>query len=281
MPSPAYMNAKNRIFEFVTKPFAWFFRKANRVNVRLLPKADPIYEASTALGKLKFHCPSALALWRAKTLTTKEPDTINWINSFGPNAVLYDVGANVGLYSLYAALAGARVISFEPEAQNYALLNRNIHANAFQDKITALNIALGDTNSISHLYLSRFEVAGALHNFGKPLDYNKRPFVPEFKQGVMGARLDDLIENFGMPIPTHIKIDVDGCERAVIDGALKSLRDPRLKSILIELNDALQTDRELLEILASFGYVVASKLRSPLFLDESYASVHNYVFERP
>ena len=276
------MSTKHDLFDLAAMPFAWFFHRANRVNVRLAAKADPIYEAVTIFGKLKLHCPTALSLWRAKTLTTKEPDTIKWINSFGPDTVLYDVGANVGLYSLYAALTGAQVVSFEPEAQNYALLNRNIHANALQNKITALNIALCDANRISHLHLSRFEVAGAMHNFDEPVDYNKQPFVPEFKQGVMGARLDDLIKKFDLPRPTHIKIDVDGCERAVIDGAIESLTDLRLKSVLIEINDALSADLELLKILENIGYRMVSRLRSPLFFESSsYASVYNYIYERP
>jgi FkbM family methyltransferase len=274
------MSAKHALFELAARPFAWFFRKANRVNVRLLAKADPIHEATTAHGRLKLHCPNALALWRAATLTTKEPDTVNWINSFGPDAVLYDVGANVGLYSLYAAMAGARVMAFEPESQNYALLNRNIHLNGLQDRITALNIALGDSNRISHLYLSRFEAASALHNFDKAVDYNKQPFVPAFKQGVIGARLDDLVEKYDLPRPTHIKIDVDGCERAVIDGATRSLQDRCVRSVLIELNDSLQTDREIVTVLEGVGYKVKNKLRSPLLGDQSYASVYNYIFDR-
>jgi FkbM family methyltransferase len=274
------MSIKASLFEFLAQPFACLFQRANRFNVRLLAKADPIHEAVTARGRLKFHCPNPLALWRAETLTTKEPDTIEWIDSFGANALLYDVGANVGLYSLYAALTGARVIAFEPEAQNYALLNRNIHANALQEKVSALNVAAGDSTRISHLYLSRFEAAGALHNFDKPVDYNKQPFAPEFKQGVMGARIDDLIEKFDLPRPTHLKVDVDGCERAVIDGASNTLRDAGLRSVLIELNETLAADREIVGILEGYGFHVRSKLRSPLLTELTFPGVYNYVFEK-
>jgi FkbM family methyltransferase len=268
------------LFEIISYPFAAFFRRANRINVRLLAKADPICEVRTWNGGLKFHCPNLLALWRAETLQTKEPDTIDWIHSFGSDALLYDVGANVGLYSLYAARAGARVIAFEPEAQNYALLNRNIHINGLQDKMTALNIAAGDRTRISHLYLSRFEAAGALHNFDRPVDYNQQPFAPAFKQGVMGARLDDLIDHFELPRPTHLKIDVDGAERAVIDGATKLLHDPGLRSVLIELNEMLEADREIVAILEGCGFRVRSKLRSPLLSESTFPGVYNYVFDK-
>jgi len=274
------MSIKASLFELLAQPFVWFFRRANRFNVRLLAKADPIHEAVTSRGKLKFHCPNPLALWRAETLTSKEPDTIAWIDGFGADALLYDVGANVGLYSLYTALAGGRVIAFEPEAQNYALLNKNIHANAFEEKISALNVAVGDSTRISHLYLSRFEAAGALHNFDKPEDYNKQPFVPEFKQGVIGARIDDLIEKFDLPQPTHLKVDVDGGERAVIDGAPNMLRNPKLRSVLIELNETLAADREIVGVLEGYGFHVGSKLRSPVLTELNFPGVYNYVFER-
>jgi FkbM family methyltransferase len=274
------MSIKSSLFDLLAQPFAWFFRSANRINVRLLATADPIYEAVTTRGRLKFHCPNLLALWRAETLTSKEPDTIAWIESFGDGALLYDVGANVGLYSLYTALTGGRVIAFEPEAQNYALLNQNIHANALQERVSALNVAIGDSTRISHLYLSRFEAAGALHNFDKPVDYNKQPFAQEFKQGVMGARIDDLIEKFDLPHPTHLKVDVDGSERAVIDGASKTLRDARLRSVLIELNEMLAADREIVGLLENCGLRVRSKLRSPLLSQSTFPGVYNYVFER-
>ena len=84
----------------------------------------------TQNGKLVFYCLGDLALWRARTLFSKEPETIEWIDGFKDGDVFWDVGANIGVYSLYASI-GRRieVLAFEPSASNYLLLNRNIEYN--------------------------------------------------------------------------------------------------------------------------------------------------------
>ena len=57
---------------------------------------------------------------------SKEPETLNWISSFDPGDNLLDIGANIGIYSPFAAARNHKVISLEPDALNYALLNLNI-----------------------------------------------------------------------------------------------------------------------------------------------------------
>ena len=75
----------------------------------------------------------------------KEPDMIEWIESFNRNDILFDVGANIGLYSIFASKQGIKkVIAFEPEALNFALLNQNIFLNNEQDRIVPLNVGLSN-----------------------------------------------------------------------------------------------------------------------------------------
>ena len=77
--------------------------------------------------KIRFSTPNMVTFLRAQHLLDKEPITIEWILGFTPGDVLIDVGANVGTYSMFAAvMRDAKVYAFEPEAQNFALLNRNI-----------------------------------------------------------------------------------------------------------------------------------------------------------
>src|SRR6185369_11103747 len=73
-------------------------------------------------GELKFLTPNQHCAWRVHTLDTKEPDTIAWLAKMQPGEVLFDVGANMGQYSLIAAKYGLTVHAFEPESQNFALL---------------------------------------------------------------------------------------------------------------------------------------------------------------
>ena len=73
-----------------------------------------------------------------------------------------DIGANVGMYSISAALTRRRqVIAFEPEAQNYALLIRNIQANNLQNLVKAHCIGLSDQNVIFDLNIADMRVGGS------------------------------------------------------------------------------------------------------------------------
>lgn len=271
---------KRRLFNQVLKPVSLFFRSANRVNVGLHEGTTPVYKVPLPGGNLSFYCPSSITLWRAKTLLTKEPDTIEWLDTFKPGDVLFDIGANVGLYSTYAARRGATVYSFEPESQNYALLNQNIYLNNLHDRITALNIALSSEEKINYLNIEDFQPGGSMHNFGADLDFNKEKFRPVFRQGAIGLTLDELIHRYGLPLPTHIKIDVDGLERLIIDGALKTLASPAVKSLLIELNTALKEDLEVVGILESKGFRCVKKYHAPMFEGGLFQEVYNFTFRK-
>ena len=65
---------------------------------------------------MRYVADSQAAEFRIKTLFVKEPMTIEWMHSFRPDEIMLDVGANIGMYSCYAAkIIGARVYAFEPE----------------------------------------------------------------------------------------------------------------------------------------------------------------------
>ena len=77
----------------------------------------------------------------------KEPWTVRWIEEYlEPGEVLYDVGANVGAYSLIAAVGvpGSRVVAFEPGPANFAALCANLELNAVVERVIAVPLALGD-----------------------------------------------------------------------------------------------------------------------------------------
>lgn len=271
---------KRQIFETLTAPINACFKRANALNVNLLERLHPTYKIKLADGELKFSCPNQMSLWRAKTLFSKEPDTIQWINSFADDGVFYDVGANVGMYSLYAAAKHMLVYAFEPESQNYAALNRNIFINHLQDKIHAYNIAISDHMEFGHLYLKEFTIGGALNNFGECINYKKEPFIPGFKQAVTSYPLDFLIEECRLPLPNYLKIDVDGLEASVIAGAKHLLAEPKLCSILIELNTDLKEDSAIIPHLQKFGFSLRSQYRSPAFANSPFKNIFNHIFWR-
>ena len=222
---------------------------------------------------LDIYCPNMLTLWRAQTFETKEPDTLEWIRTFQENDVLYDIGANVGLYSLFAAREkGCQVVAFEPESQNYALLNKHIYINKLNHLIKALCIALSDKTGMDDLYLSNFLVGSALHNFGEEVDADNKKFISKYKQGSISFTLDDLISYGKLPRPTHIKIDVDGIEMKVIQGMLKTLQHASVKSVLLEINPNVVANKEIFGMLESLGFKYALELRIP--------TTSNYIFIR-
>ncbi|MCE5181787.1 MAG: FkbM family methyltransferase [Anaerolineaceae bacterium] len=274
------MNIKQKIFDLVSFPVLLILNRAIRPSVRLVEKLHPIYTVIMGKNIIKYECTSLITLWRAKTLLTKEPDTIEWIDSFGSGDILYDIGANVGMYSIYAASKNIKVIAFEPESQNYAQLNRNIYLNQFQDHIMALNLAVGKNSAIDYLFLSEFTVGGAINNLGSSTDYNHKEMKSVFKQGVMSFSLDNLIEKYNLPVPSHLKIDVDGLESEIICGAKNTLNHAGLKSILIELNENLSEDSGVVEILQKNGFSLKGKYHAPMFDFTEYKDIYNYIFVR-
>ena len=203
--------------------------------------------------EILFDTPNRNCAWRVQTLFDKEPDTIAWIGTFARDAVFVDIGANIGLYSIWAAMtAGARVFAFEPEAQNFALLNRNIVIN--RCNVAAFPLALSDETRIGPLFLSSTEPGGSCHNFGAAVDYKYEPMKPAYKQGAVAMQLDDLIAGGLLPKPDHIKIDVDGIEPKVVRGAEKAIRGAQ--SVLIETNSNLDDHRAMSRMVESWGFRV-------------------------
>lgn len=229
-----------------------------------------------------YNTPNRGAAWRVKTLFEKEPDTIAWLNGFEAGSVLYDVGANVGMYTIYAAgLRGVRVLAFEPESQNFGLLNKNIFSNRLDGLVQAYPVALSDGMSFDRLHLSRFEVAGSCHNFGEKVDFEGRAFRPGYSQGCFAVTLDSLVEQHGMPVPNHIKIDVDGIEHKVIAGARKTLRHPELQSVLIEINTNRGDHRALIDEMVSLGFHwKPEQVEIAVRKEGDFKGVGNYIFLR-
>lgn len=195
--------------------------------------------------------------WRVDSFYDKEPETIKWLSTMTSEDIFFDVGANVGMYSVFAAsLMGATVYAFEPESQNFAVLCKNILLNKVQDKVYPLCAAITNELTLSNLNLSRFDWdgGGSCHSFGEEVGFNLQPRISPFKQLVMGLGLDQLIEDYLLPVPTYLKVDVDGFEHKVINGASKLLLNPKLKTICIELNTNLADHNCVITYLMQQGF---------------------------
>lgn len=244
---------------------------------------QPIVTVNHLGEDIVFFTPSKTAVWRAQTLQTKEPETLAWIETFDRGDLLVDVGANVGMYTIWAAKTrGARVFAFEPEAQNYALLNRNIFLNQVSDTVTAFCVALSDEKKFDRLHLSGVSIGGSCHSFGEEVDFNLRPARFQQSQGCFSTSLDRLIADKVLPPPNHVKIDVDGFEHKVLTGAANAIRHENLRSVLVEVNTNLNEHMAIVDELSRLGFEYSrEEVEKSRVREGPFAGVANFVFRRP
>lgn len=190
-----------------------------------------------------FATPNSLSLYRADSFATKEPGTLEWIEALPEGAIFWDVGANVGLYSIYASKARrCRVYAFEPSVFNLELLARNINHNQLQERVTIVPIALGDALAVASFKMTSTEWGGALSGFGHDVDQNGAPIRAVFEYQTMGVSMDQALSLLQLPQPDSLKIDVDGIEHFILRGGYTVLSQAR--SVLIEINDEFTDQAE-------------------------------------
>lgn len=190
----------------------------------------------------------------------KERETVQLIEEMKPGDVLYDVGANVGAYSLIAAKRhGGQVpiYAFEPGYANYAALCDNLKLNSASDVIHAFPVGLGDETGLARFYYSDVMTGASRHSLGQPLDHNHQPFSPVFGHTVLTWRLDDFIAQYRLPWPTHLKLDVDGTEFRILKGATRALKETR--HLIAELSENDPEFPDIVQYLNSCGLSMAAR----------------------
>lgn len=232
--------------------------------------------------RLSFVTPSEMTQWRVSSFYTKEPDTVRWLESMPDGSVFLDVGANVGMYSIFAAkVKSARVFAFEPESQNFSLLNQNIQINALSGRVMAYPLAISDDTKIGPLYLSDFSLGGSCHSFDERVGFDLRPREEAFIQGSFSVTIDKLVSSGSMPCPQFVKIDVDGFEHKVLRGARNTLMNPVLREILVELNTNLPKHQAVIEDLRLLGFFHdPAQAQSALRQSGAFKGVGEFIFRR-
>lgn len=173
----------------------------------------------------------------------KEPWTVHWLeNVVTPRDVLYDIGANVGAYSLLAARyhgKGIRVFAFEPGFSTFSALCRNILHNKCETEITPISTLLFSEIGNTIFKYRSTESGAARHAVGAQGLESKdlKETKAAYEQTMLTVTLDSLINQFGLPQPTHIKLDVDGPELEILKGAKTVLANPALQTVMVELDD--------------------------------------------
>lgn len=232
--------------------------------------------------EIRFQTPNRMTQWRVESLFTKEPHTIGWLREMKRGEVLVDIGANVGMYSMFGAvMQGVQVFAFEPESQNYALLNSNIALNQLSGRVVAYPLALSDVTGANSLYLSDFSPGGSCHSFGEQVGFDLKPRPSAFAQGAFSVPLDHLVNAGSVPVPDHIKLDVDGFEHKVIAGAMQTLSNPKVQSVLVELNTHLPEHQQVVKVLEELGFKFdQQQAQSALRSEGAFQGVGEFIFKR-
>ncbi len=183
-----------------------------------------------------FSAPNQLCRYRAKTFSSKEPETLFWIDSFLEGSIFWDIGANIGLYSIHAAKSrNCQVFAFEPSVFNLEVLSRNIFLNNLNNDITIMPFAVNNIMGKGILNMSSENWGGALSTFDKTYGENGEEMKIIYKYPIFSISLDEAVQNLKLDFPDYVKIDVDGIELLILQGATDVLC--RIKGLLIEISE--------------------------------------------
>lgn len=168
------------------------------------------------------------------------------LHSVRPTDLFVDVGANVGSYTILACAArGAQGIAIEPVLGTFARLKQNLAVNGLTEQVVALNAGVADAE-------------GELRFTVEQNCMNHVVLVPDPSENTTLVRvlpLDALIEPTK---PTFLKVDVEGFEASVVAGAKRTLTNPWVKAVIMELNHSGKRygfeDDSIVRQLAEHGF---------------------------
>ncbi len=188
-----------------------------------------------------------------------------------PGDLFADIGANIGSYTILAsAEIGARSVAVEPLPATYNNLVQNIKLNGIGDKVNALNIGISSKKGVL--------------KFTKALDTGNHVATDD-ERDVTEVPVDTLDTILAKKTPDLIKIDVEGFETEVLNGAAYTLASPGLKAIIIELNGAGNrygyNDEAIHMLLLSYGFKTMQYLPFLRGLKNSHLNIeHNTLYVR-
>jgi FkbM family methyltransferase len=185
-----------------------------------------------------------------------EPDISDFFRrAVRPGMVVFDVGANIGHFTLLAAKRvgpGGQVHAFEPASAEFAKLRRNILLNGFEN-VVANPLAICDHNG--DVALQTCDGGLGLYNtMGRPFRSS------EFTSSIVPCTtLDDYAQSRGITRVDLIKIDIEGAEPAALAGASALLSTPDAPMLVCEFSDPAaagmgHSTRELRHLLEGLGY---------------------------
>ena len=121
----------------------------------------------------------------------------------------------------------------------------------------------------------------SVHTLDTVVNQTGSEFTPAFSQKVISYSLDELVRSFGLASPTHIKIDVDGGEREIIEGMKQILQGSTIKSVMIEITEVSKDDdqvKEMINVFKNAGFTEALRIDHSGF--KNYPLVSDVLFTK-
>ncbi len=266
---------------FIKRSIIWIKTAGTRLDVksRIINAAlNNRRRVSYQGAQYVFAIPNRLCRYRADTFASKEPETLAWIDTFSAKSIFWDIGANVGLYSIYAAKRhGCQVFAFEPSVFNLEVLGRNVRLNDLSAHICLVPLAVSNRTGSGLLHMSSTSWGGALSTYDKTFGFDGKELNSVFEYAIFGVTLDDAVTKLGLPTPHYIKIDVDGIEHLILSGGFKVLSTVR--SVLVEISrDFREQSKSSKEYLEAAGLVLQAGNRQA---QESDSATTNQIWVRP
>ena len=274
-----------QILIFLEKIFFFIFKRNFFVWIKDFIQIDSYTKKKILDKDVIFFVPNHLTNWRVENFFTKEPETIQWINEFkkSDEIIFWDIGSNIGIYSLYAAIKhkNIKVISFEPSTSNLRVLSRNIFLNNLNDKISIFNNPLTNkTNEILSMKETNFVEGGAFNTFGEEINFEGKKINPKMEYKLYGTSINYILDKNILKIPDYIKIDVDGIEHLILDGGRTYLNNIKIKEILIEINENFEEQyRSVFKIMSENNFVLKNKKRNENLIDTNNKT-YNFIFHK-
>lgn len=164
-----------------------------------------------------------------------ENDLINWIDTFSKKDIFLDIGSNIGMYSIYSAKKNILTISCEGHPANLSDFIYNIHLNKVDKNIITLPFTLSGTNKSNQFFLRDLTSSTARSTLDHKKSYYKNnfKFKPAMVMKTLSLSLDKIFDEKLIPVPSKIKLDVDGFEFFILKGMNKYLS--YVDEIMIEM----------------------------------------------
>lgn len=206
-----------------------------------------------------------------RTLWRSEPQVEDALLALlHPGDVVYDIGANIGWYSLLAARAvgdSGKVVAFEPSLSNAFMLQENVATNSLAN-VTVIPAAVTDEDG----WATFFDHGSLMGRLSRDAADVQASHIRSSVVPVLA--LDSWIAAADQPPPTVLKIDVEGAEVGVLRGMTETLQSGR-PTLIIELHD---TRAEVAEALDGVGYQYTPLESEALGLEERWGA---HIVARP